>query len=238
MIVNVFFIGCSESEDCIKDLDGEVVTIKTHSDASNALAAIYSMYDFNNLTIQNVKPVSIIKTDLNSSLQNENNISIYGGDTYSYTLSNYSLSNHIFTITLLEDFKIKGKSQFQEDANKTSKSASLSGDMNVTINSSQEKISLIYDDYQYMYKKEGNESAEQKINGLFSYKSLTKQCKNGIYQIETIAPLLESINGRFYDGELNINGTIFKFNEGESADVVFADGSVIYGVSALESSCE
>jgi hypothetical protein len=97
---------------------------------------------------------------------------------------------------------------------------------------------IIYQSFTQLYEKDNNETAKYKISGVFSYTNSAKGCADGIYQIDTLSPLEKSQNGDFSSGTLNINGATFRFNKSETADVTFQNGNTVYGVSALESTCE
>lgn len=235
ILLSIFFSGCSDQEECTSHLNGEIVEVYTPEAAANTMTMLENTLRFNSLILeyleQNRRAYSIKKSlDKNTSYSEDYKV------IYNYSMSDYNISFLNYTSTLNID--IETTESFSEDENLTYKSNSLGGNISILDTITLDVSNIEYDRYVHMYKKDENESAEYLVNSLLSYSSDLNPCANGIYDIETEDPLIKSHSGTFSDGTLNVNGTLFKFNDGGSADVFFDDGSVAYGVTALESSCE
>ncbi len=234
-MMGVFYLGCSDQDDCTSKLSGKVAEVYTPKTAANTMAMFYDTLELNDLTLeyleQNRKAYSIKK--------GPNKITSYTENyevAYNYSMSDYNISFLNYTNTLNID--ITTISSLSEDENSTYSSNSMDGNMSVLDTTTLEVTKVEYDMYTKTYKKDENESAKYYISSVLSYSNSFNKCADGIYQIETKDRLTKSQSGTFSDGTLNINGTLFKFNDGGVADVYFDDGSVAYGVMAKESLCE
>jgi len=252
MLINIFFLGCSEQDDCTADLNGEIIEINTQQSAANTMATIKTIFNINDFTVKSIKPVTILDicNDSNISsyyenvtygnckeqnLSHENYINPYGENRYNYILSNFSISN--YNLTNILNIEIGGETSYDENTNETFIKTSISGDISVVSIDPDREINLKYKSYSQVYKKEYNKIGKYEIDGVFSYIDTSNSCTSGIYQLETTDKLTKFDNGGFSGGILNVNGTLFKFNDGGTADVTFSDGSIAYGISPTDSYC-
>jgi hypothetical protein len=238
-LVAILTFGCSDQDDCKSDLTGEVIEISTPKAASNTLANLQQIVHFNKLLLdyleQNRRSYSTNNSlNLNTTYKENYNSRII----YSYTMQDHNISILQFVYNL--NMGITTSQYFSEENNETLKINSINGTMSVLDTVSEESVVIKYREYTDTFKEdnESNGTTQYGLNTTFSFNSSASSCANGIYQLETIEPLTKSDTQSFNGGLLNINGTMFRFNNGETADVLFQSGTIVYGISALESSCE
>ena len=130
------------------------------------------------------------------------------------SMNNYSQKSEEMYLTADIKFDIFA------NANTGESKTIMNGTMHIEEYVTNDVIDVAYDNFSV---KQEAYNAGTEINGKTAITSKNYSCINGTYDIKTIQPLQIGYNG-YTDGEMEINGALYHYNNDGSVDVTLANG--------------
>jgi len=235
-------------------LEGEPVAITDSASAENAITSVSSLNSSGTSLSSSGTSLSIAKAPVlansfrtlsPSRATSSGKVNCYGGGTVTYsdmsdtsgsvvysscnqngttingsisrsgntiTMSNYSIVNNSDNSSFIMNMTITGDFSTGNDMTMTG---------TVSFKSTIDSGTFGYQNFRVVSNSDGKIS----ISGDVSIKSSLYTCANGTFSIATLSPLAPNLSGGFSSGTMTINGVTMVFNNNNTVDVTYADGT-------------